>query len=109
MRRHFLSVAAMTLATVPSWPCAQSQPDREAQLLFEVASVKKSAGARNTSIHPMPANQGYQADSAWLTLLMTVAYQVTDRQITGGPSWVNTERFDIEARASRPGQMMSCT
>jgi uncharacterized protein (TIGR03435 family) len=50
----------------------------------------------------MPGNQAYQADSAWLTLLMTVAYQVTDRQITGGPSWVNTERFDIEAKASRP-------
>lgn len=103
MRKLFLSVGAMALTGLPGWLCAQSQSDRKDPLAFEVASVKKSAGDRNTSIHPMSANQGYQADSAWLTLLMTVAYQVTDRQITGGPSWVNTERFDIEAKAARPG------
>jgi uncharacterized protein (TIGR03435 family) len=33
--------------------------------------------------------------------MMTVAYTVTDRQITSGPAWLNTDRFDIEAKASR--------
>lgn len=33
---------------------------------------------------------------------MTVAYSVTDRQVSGGPRWMETERFDIEAKADRP-------
>ncbi len=37
-----------------------------------------------------------------LRLLMTVAYTVTDRQISDGPSWMSSDRFDIEARAGRP-------
>jgi uncharacterized protein (TIGR03435 family) len=34
---------------------------------------------------------------------MTVAYSVTDRQISGGPSWVGTDPFDIDAKAAKPG------
>lgn len=33
---------------------------------------------------------------------MTVAYSVAERQISGGPRWMETERFDIEAKAGRP-------
>jgi len=35
-------------------------------------------------------------------VIMTIAYSVTDRQISGGPPWMTTERFDIEAKAARP-------
>lgn len=34
--------------------------------------------------------------------MTTIAYQVTDRQIAGGPSWINNDRFDVEAKSSRP-------
>jgi uncharacterized protein (TIGR03435 family) len=37
-----------------------------------------------------------------LRLIMTVAYSVTDRQISGGPDWVSTDRYDIDAKADRP-------
>jgi uncharacterized protein (TIGR03435 family) len=32
-----------------------------------------------------------------------VAYSVTDRQISGGPDWINTDRWTIEAKAERRG------
>jgi uncharacterized protein (TIGR03435 family) len=34
---------------------------------------------------------------------MTVAYTVTDRQISGGPDWINTGRWTIEAKANPRG------
>lgn len=38
-----------------------------------------------------------------LRVIMTVAYSVTDRQISGGPDWVNSSPWDIEAKADRRG------
>jgi uncharacterized protein (TIGR03435 family) len=72
-------------------------------LMFEVASVKPAApGARGGIIRQMPGNQRYLATNVPLRLIMTVAYSVTDRQISGGPSWVGTDPFDIDAKAARP-------
>jgi uncharacterized protein (TIGR03435 family) len=44
--------------------------------------------------------QTYHAEGATLRSLMTIAYSVTDRQIAGGPSWIGTDRFDIDAKAA---------
>lgn len=72
-------------------------------LTFDVASVKPSDPAgRGGIIRQMPGNQTYHIQGATLRLMMTVAYTVTDRQISGGPAWMNTDRFDIEAKAARP-------
>jgi uncharacterized protein (TIGR03435 family) len=50
----------------------------------------------------MPGGQTYHGEGVPLRVAMTVAYTVTDRQISGGPAWMNTDRFDIEAKAARP-------
>jgi uncharacterized protein (TIGR03435 family) len=50
----------------------------------------------------MPGNQRYLANNVPLRLIMTVAYTVTDRQISGGPSWVGTDPYDIDAKSARP-------
>jgi uncharacterized protein (TIGR03435 family) len=71
-------------------------------LSFEVASVNPSApGGRGGIIRPLPGNQTYIARNLPLRAIMTVAYSVTDRQISGGPDWVADERFDINAKADR--------
>ena len=44
-----------------------------------------------------------------LRLLITQAYRVSGYQLVGGPSWLDSERFDIVAKApegSRPDQTM---
>jgi uncharacterized protein (TIGR03435 family) len=79
--------------------CALAQ----APLTFEVASFKPAApGARGGIIRQMPGNQRYLATNIPLRAIMTVAYSVTDRQISGGPSWVGTDPYDIDARAAQP-------
>ena len=37
-----------------------------------------------------------------LRLLIRIAYGVTDRQLSGGPDWINTETFDMDAKAEQP-------
>lgn len=32
-------------------------------------------------------------------MLVVAAYRVRDFQVIGGPNWINTDRFDIEAKA----------
>jgi uncharacterized protein (TIGR03435 family) len=83
---------------------AQSQTDEKEPLSFDVASVKPSAGCPPACglIRQMPGGMTYHGEGVPLRVAMTVAYTVTDRQIAGGPAWMNTDRFDIEAKASRP-------
>jgi bla regulator protein blaR1 len=80
---------------------AQSQAGAQDPLTFDVASVKPVPD-RFGLIHQLPGNQTYEIKGAWLRLIMTVAYQVTDRQINGGPSWMTSDFFDIMAKAAQP-------
>jgi uncharacterized protein (TIGR03435 family) len=88
----------------PARICAQSPREDKDPLTFEVASVKPSVGCPPACglIRSTVGSQGYHVEGAFLKVIMTVAYSVTDRQISGGPSWITTERFDIEAKSARP-------
>src|SRR5207244_9654978 len=65
---------------------------------FEAASVKpnKSGDGRLLQGH----RDGLNATGAELKFLMMFAYDVRDNQISGGPSWVNSERYDIVAKGT---------
>lgn len=83
---------------------AQQQAAAKDPLVFEVASVKPTPpDERRGIVHQMPGGQSYEVLGAPLRLIMTVAYTVTDRQISGGPDWINTDRWTIEAKAERRG------
>ena len=70
-------------------------------LTFEVASVKPSAtDDRRTMIQIQPGG-GLRTGGTSLKMLLTFAYDVREFQITGGPGWINTDRFDIVAKAER--------
>ena len=76
---------------------------------FEVATIKPThAGDNRTSLQITPGGR-FNANNVSLKLLMQQAYQIKDFQITGGPGWIASEKFDISAKAddsagqSRPG------
>jgi uncharacterized protein (TIGR03435 family) len=80
---------------------AQSAP-----LAFEVASVKPDPpDARGAGIHPMPNGQGYTARAVPLRLIVKLMYKITDGQIVGGPKWMDTDLWDIEAKAEHPSTL----
>jgi uncharacterized protein (TIGR03435 family) len=82
----------------------QPPPDSKPPLTFDVASVKPTPPDERRGIaHQPPGGQSYEIIGAPLSMIMTVAYSVTPRQISGGPGWVNTDRWNIEAKAERRG------
>src|SRR5262249_6005460 len=66
---------------------------------FEVASIKPSdPGQRGSSIMNQPGGR-LVVSRVPLRMLMTFAYRVRDFQILGGPGWIGTDMWDMEARA----------
>ena len=90
------SLAVMTTG----WMFGQSATT---PLTFEVASIKPSTetGFR-TGIQMQPGG-GLRVNGATLKMLLTIAYDVREFQIVGGPSWISSERYDILAKASGTG------
>jgi uncharacterized protein (TIGR03435 family) len=89
--------ALLTLA-VGSTLCAQP-----ARLEFESASVKPSSpDTRQHGIDTPPGR--FRASNTTVQELLRMAYHVYDFQMAKGPGWMETERFDIVAKAvGEPG------
>src|SRR5580658_420957 len=93
-------LAPIVVGLVTHQALAQSKSDASRPLAFEVASIKptKNPIGPNTFDIP-PAGQRFSASNCPLKLLIMIAYGVSDRQVSGGPGWVNTDTYDVEARA----------
>ncbi len=66
---------------------------------FEVASIKPNTSAEmGMSVMNQPGGR-FVANGITLRLLMSFAYRVRDYQIIGGPDWIASNRWNIEARA----------
>jgi uncharacterized protein (TIGR03435 family) len=69
---------------------------------FEVASVKPNALRRGIRGHSFPADR-FEASNVPLRDLIVIAYgeagqMLPDAQLSGGPGWIDAERFDIIAK-----------
>ena len=69
---------------------------------FEVASIKPNtpdgSGAIRVGIQPQPGGR-LTVTNANLRMLIRFAYNIDDAQISGGPSWMDSDRYDITAKA----------
>lgn len=87
-----------TLLAVLTLFAAQAPPQ------FEVASVKANpSGDVKAAIQPQPGGR-FTATNASLRELIRYAYRLQDYQVTGGPNWLDRDRFDIVAKAGDGGQ-----
>jgi len=70
-------------------------------LSYESVSIKASAssgGPTMTLLRP----DGLTAKGATLRTMILAAYGLQDAQLTGGPEWINSTRYDIDAKAKLP-------
>src|SRR5450755_1986978 len=93
-RRLLVAAAAVLAAALPSAQAPQTPAGAPA---FEVASIKpNNSGDGRIMMQNQPGR--YLATNVTLRLLIRNAYQLQDFQITGGPSWANSDHFDINAK-----------
>lgn len=77
--------------------------------VFEVASIKPSnanpGGGRSATIGTQPGR--YTATNVTLRTLIVNTYGLESFQLSGGPAWISSDRFDIVAKSDVPSQFQS--
>jgi uncharacterized protein (TIGR03435 family) len=75
-------------------------------MTFEAASIKRSPpDAQQGAIRPAPGGRRYIGSGGRLRAYLWLAYQVRPDQIVGGPSWIDTDLYDLNAEAERPSSL----
>jgi uncharacterized protein (TIGR03435 family) len=101
----------LTLVTIPRARAqSQSAPVQSTAAprpSFEVASIKRHPPGDNTSRFGGPDISRFSATNVTVKFLIEFAYHVEDFQISGGPSWIAYDKFDVDAKVedSIAGQM----
>jgi len=101
-----LAVVALAVAGAVSRLLAQNQPDPlPVSATFEVVSVKRVTDP-SVQIGARTMSGGRLSAVFTVRTLVSLAYgypdTLRDAQIVGGPSWINTDRFEINATFEGP-------
>jgi uncharacterized protein (TIGR03435 family) len=92
-RGSLLGVALLAAATYGLF--AQSTPRPE----FQAASVKlNTTNPPNRMQRPLPGGR-WSSRNAHLQMIILTAYGIQPYQLIGGPNWMESDGFDIEAKA----------
>lgn len=95
MRHLVLSVALIATSSLVS--AQDQQPATEARAAFEVASIKRNrSGAISSRFGDQPGGRWSMVNAAIISLIRS-AYP--DLQLSGVPGWVQSERYDLTAKA----------
>jgi len=94
MKMGVILLSALTLFSAA--PGAQAPP---ADVAFDVAAIKPAADPTAFSFSMVQPGGRYIGQNMSLRLLIKTAYGVHDSQIIGGPPWIDSDRWDINAKA----------
>ena len=75
---------------------ALAQPSPAETVRFEVASIKRNT-LNDMIVVIQSQNNRFMARGYTVQMLIQAAYRVQEFQVAGGPDWIGTDRFDIEA------------
>ena len=107
---HRTAAAMIAILWFSAAFAAQEFPTGNATVLaFDIVSIKSQAGIARARMPGARQSQGrFARAAATLRQLVQYAYDVQPLQVTGGPAWVSTSRFQVDARTERtttPAQM----
>src|SRR5579863_209698 len=95
---RYRSVALSAVLALLNAPSGHPQsPPSHAE--FEAASIKPNAsGSRNMDVTAASGGR-FGVSNAPLRFVLRLSFNVKDFQILGGPAWINSEPYDITAKA----------
>jgi uncharacterized protein (TIGR03435 family) len=88
---------------IPEPPARLKPMDADASPVFEVATIRPSnpdAQGRGFAVR----GRMFSTLNTSLSNLISFAYGLQARQITGGPDWLETEKYDLSAQPDGTGQ-----
>jgi uncharacterized protein (TIGR03435 family) len=94
MARVFASLSLFVFAACRVLAQAAAAP------AFDVVSIKPSDPAATMSRIDVPPGGRYTATNATVSVLIQQAYGVRGFQISGGPGWINTQKYDVAAKTN---------
>ncbi len=92
-----------TAWTIPEPPPRLKPMAADANPAFEVATIKPSRPEAQGKIFQVRGRH-FATINTSLSDLITFAYGLHPRQITGGPSWIESEKYDLGAQPEGEGQ-----
>ena len=93
MRVLLVIVSALLLFELSQSTIAAAPPGHDS---FEVASIRPNHAGRPFNMGFRPGGR-FIAENVNVEILIEAAFGVKDYQVSGGPGWIHTERYDIEA------------
>jgi uncharacterized protein (TIGR03435 family) len=84
-------------AQAPVTSSEQGQSTRDQPFSYEVVSIKVNHSAAGPHTHRLVPDR-FTMTNFPVNLIVEYAYNIKDYQLSGGPSWMNSERYDIEAK-----------
>jgi bla regulator protein blaR1 len=100
MKRLSLMAGACAAFAIPAFvqgPILGAQTP--ANQTFEVASVKPNKTGDGRIMFGLQPGGRFNATNVTLRMLLRQAFNVQEFQITGGPDWMASDRFDVVAKA----------
>jgi uncharacterized protein (TIGR03435 family) len=104
-RKLFLAAAGIAAVSAPivlgflnPRPGPAQTSANAASPKFEVASIKPSDGSNGLFRVGLDPSGRFMANNITVKFLLEQAYGMKDSQISGAPSWVDSEHYDIEAK-----------
>lgn len=94
---------AETAWTIPEPPPPPKRMAADANPAFEVATIKPSDPARPGKLFTV-RGQDVITINTTLSDLITMSYNLHPKQLTGGPAWMESDKFDVTGKPDTPGQ-----
>jgi uncharacterized protein (TIGR03435 family) len=92
-----------TAWAIPEPPPPPVPMAANANAVFDVATIKPSEPGRPGKLFTIRGQEVVTINTT-LSDLITMAYGIHPKQLTGAPSWVDTDKFDITGKPEAPGQ-----